>query len=325
MKQKKHLYPFKFHPIFKEKVWGGSRLQKILHKQAGTRTGESWELSGIENDRSVVANGNLAGKTIDEILKTYKEDLVGTEVYKSFGNTFPLLFKFIDAQQDLSVQVHPDDNLARERHNSFGKSEMWYVVDAEKDAGLIVGFKDGINKEKYLRALASKTVPSLLNFEKVNPGDSFLINAGTVHAIGKGVLLAEIQQASDITYRIYDWDRPDINGKMRELHTGLAMDAINFTIKPEKISYQSTADSVVSLGGNSYFSVNKLRLTKDFHRNIGSISSFVVYMCLEGKGTIQTESFSESFSKGETLLIPATFSSLNFNTQAAVFLEVFIP
>lgn len=319
------LYPFKFDPILKEKVWGGNKLKNIFGKNANGKIGESWEISGVEENVSKILNGPLKGRTLNWLLGNYKEKLVGEQVYKNFGDTFPLLFKFIDAQEDLSVQVHPDDSLAKERHNSFGKTEMWYILDVEKDGRIILGFNENTNQEKYLEALSKKQITNVLKSQRVKIGDAFILNPGTVHAIGAGVLLAEIQQTSDITYRIYDWDRPDTNGKMRQLHNDLAPDAIDFSPSRTKLEYSEEIDTPSLIGTTVFFSVNKLDLSKNYVRNLEEIDSFTVYMCLEGTALIVTEDSSESICKGETILIPAQLPEIKFITNSASFLEVFVP
>ena len=319
------LYPLKFDPIFKKKVWGGDKLNLILNKKEKGNIGESWEISDVDDNISVVSNGALKGRNIEWLISTYKEALVGEEVYREFGDKFPLLFKFIDAKEDLSVQVHPGDHLAKKRHNSFGKTEMWYVLDGEKDSRLILGFKDKISSDEYMKALSENKIVDLLNSEKVQKGDAFIINTGTVHAIGAGVLLAEIQQTSDITYRIYDWDRPDTDGNMRELHTGLAMDAIDFSPSKSKLKYKVQINLPVRIGKTPFFEVNKLTLSKPFNRSLSSIPSFKVYMCLEGQADIECEGFYGQIEKGETILVPAQINEITFNTSSASFLEVYIP
>lgn len=231
------LYPLKFEPILKEKVWGGNKLNTLFQKEAIGEIGESWEISGVNENVSVVSNGSLKGKSLNWLLEVYKHKLVGRKVYRHFGNTFPLLFKLIDACEDLSVQVHPDDFLAKKRHNSFGKTEMWYILDVEKEGRLILGFNEKMSQKKYLKALSENRITEILKSEPVKKGDAFILKPGTVHAIGAGVLLAEIQQTSDITYRIYDWERPDTNGQMRQLHTDLALDAIDFNSSKTKLEF----------------------------------------------------------------------------------------
>ena len=319
------LYPFKFDPILKEKVWGGNKLKELFSKNEEGRIGESWEISGVDENVSEIINGPLKGKTLNWLLGNYKGKLVGEKVYRHFGNTFPLLFKFIDAQKDLSVQVHPNDILAKKRHNSFGKTEMWYILDVEINGRIILGFNEEMNQQKYLKALSEKRITRILNSQSVKKGDAFFLNPGTVHAIGAGVLLAEIQQTSDITYRIYDWDRPDINGEMRPLHNDLALDAIDFSPSQPKLEYSEEINFPSPIGATQYFAVNKLNLSKDYVRNLKDIDSFTVYMCLEGTANIESKNFSEIIRKGETILIPAQLPEIKFTTNSASFLEVFVP
>lgn len=319
------LYPLKFQPILKEKVWGGTKLNSLFQKKGNGKIGESWEISGVAENVSKVANGFLKGKTLNWLLENYKDELVGEKVYKTFENTFPLLFKFIDANEDLSVQVHPDDVFAKKRHNSFGKTEMWYILDVEKDARLILGFNENIVREKYLDSVSEKKITTILKSEPAKNGDSFILYPGTVHAIGAGILLAEIQQTSDITYRIYDWDRPDTNGEMRELHTDLALDVIDFNPSKAKVEYSEEKNIPVHIGSTEFFSVNKLILSKNSVRNLEEIASFKVYMCIEGTAIVETNNFSEEIKKGETILIPAQLPEIKFTTNSASFLEVYIP
>ncbi len=319
------LYPLKFKPTLKEKVWGGDKLNKLFKKKATGKIGESWEISGVAEDLSEIANGPLKGKTIKWLLENYKEKLVGEKVYENFGNTFPLLFKFIDAQEDLSVQVHPNDDLAKKRHNSFGKTELWYIIDVEKDGRLILGFNENTNQQKYLKSLSENRIIEILKSEPVKKGDAFLLNPGTVHAIGAGILLAEIQQTSDVTYRIYDWDRPDTNGQMRELHTDFALEAIDFSPTSAKLEYAEEKNRSVPIGTTDFFSVNKLTLSENYVRDLEKTPSFTVYMCLEGTAVIETDDFSEEIKKGETILIPAQLPEIKFITNYASFLEVYIP
>ena len=224
------LYPLKFNPLFEERIWGGDQLRRKMDKKLpeGKLIGESWELSAVPGNVSVVANGKLAGNSLEELIEVYMGELVGDKIYNKFGLLFPLLIKLIDAQDALSIQVHPNDKLALERHNSYGKTEMWYVIDSEKDAELCLGFNRPVTKEEYLRHVADGTLADILARVPVKPDNAYFIPAGAIHAIGKGILIAEIQQTSDITYRVFDWNRVDKNGKGRELHTDLAADAINF-------------------------------------------------------------------------------------------------
>lgn len=321
----KHLYPLKFTPILKEKVWGGNKLSQLFNKEEGKNIGESWEISGVEKDISVVRNGKLKGTTLNQLIEEFKKDLVGEKVYKEFGNKFPLLFKFIDAKEDLSVQLHPNDILAKKRHQSFGKTEMWYVLDADQDARLILGFNQLMDQANYQSHLSNNTLTEILHSEKVKKGDSYFIAPGTIHAIGAGVVLAEIQQTSDITYRVYDWDRPGLDGKMRALHNDLAIDAINYNSTNAKLNYTENINEAIELCKSPYFITNKLVVSEKVKRNVSEIDSFVVYMCIEGEATIKTKGYSEKISKGETILIPSAIKKLRIKSNQATFLEVYMP
>jgi len=312
-------------PQLKEKVWGGTQLAIQLGKEGNGKMGESWEISGVKDNVSVVSNGILKGRSLTELLEQYPEELLGKSVIERFGNEFPLLFKFIDAREDLSVQLHPNNAVAKERHNSFGKTEMWYVLNAEKDARLILGFNREMDKTTYLKFLSEGNITDILHSEKVSEGDAFFITPGTVHAIGAGVLLAEIQQTSDITYRIYDWDRPGTDGKMRELHTDLALDVIDFGNSNAKLQFSVIDNNPVNLCKSAYFETNSLWLTQNFQNDISKIDSFVVYMCVEGEVRLISEENSEQLKKGETLLIPACANHVRIETKGATLLEVYVP
>ena len=323
------LYPLKFSPIYKEKIWGGDKIRSVLNKDFGSlpNCGESWELSGVEDNVSVVSNGYLAGNTLEELIEIYMGDLVGDQIFEKFGVEFPLLIKFIDANDDLSIQVHPDDKMSMKRHNAFGKTEMWYVIQADKGSKLQSGFNQQVDKEKYLEKLEKVELTDILNFEEVTAGDVFFIPAGRVHAIGKGILLAEIQQTSDITYRIYDYDRRDDKGNPRELHTELALDAIDFTLYPEyKTKYEPKANESVELVNCKYFTTNLLDLNEPIEKDYNKLDSFVIYICLEGELYIETESGSETFQKGETVLVPASIENVLLKpmTKSAKLLEVYV-
>ncbi len=308
------LYTLKFYPIFKEKIWGGQKMAALLHKDFAPlpNCGESWELSSVEGDLSVVSNGFLAENNINELLEIYMYDLVGDENYLKYGLGFPLLIKFIDAKEDLSVQVHPDDRLAQERYGLNGKTELWHVLDADRNAGLYVGFKPNITRQRYLDAVKNGTVDQLLQFYPVAKGDTFFIPAGTVHAIGKGVLLAEVQQTSDITYRIFDWNRVDEHGQSRELHLEEALDAIHFDNQTTyKIEYEKSLNSTVKVTRNEFFNINSLVFNKPIQKQYHDIDSFVIYICIEGEVHFLDDEKIEVLKKGELLLKPAALGSLN--------------
>lgn len=321
-----NLYPIKFHPICKERIWGGTKLRDKLQKPcSGDNIGETWELSGVEGDVSIVANGVLAGKSLNELIAGNAEALLGKSVVERFGNSFPILIKFIDARLDLSIQLHPDDTLARERHNSFGKTEMWYIMEADKGAKLIVGFKRDVEKPEYLEAVKNNTLLDLLHYEEVAHGDTFFINSGKIHAIGAGVLLAEIQQTSDITYRVFDFNRKDKEGKYRELHTELAVDAIDYKAKDDfRIHYGREADLVNPMVDTPYFTTKSLHLTRNMEVDTHGRDSFTIYICTRGEATIATLEGSVSLNYGETVLIPAETDHITVSTDGVDLLEVTI-
>jgi mannose-6-phosphate isomerase len=322
------LYPLKFEPILKDKIWGGRKLHDFLNKKdVSDKAGESWEISGFQDNISVVSNGFLAGNTLQELIEVYMGDLVGESVFEKFGIEFPLLIKFIDAHDDLSIQVHPDDILAHERHNSFGKTEMWYIIQAEENARLIVGFNEKINKETYLKHLKNKTLNSILHEEKVSAGDATFLPAGRVHAIGAGILLAEIQQTSDVTYRIYDYDRKDTSGNLRELHTDLALDAIDYNLPDNyKIDYDRSENKNSELVACNYFTTNFLKFNQPIEKDYSLVDSFVIYMCVGGGGEIDFKGEETiPVSMGETILIPADLNEITIKPdQSAEILEVYI-
>ncbi len=322
------LYPLKFHPILKEKLWGGNKLKTILNKPTTNKNiGESWEISTVNNEISSVANGEFTGKFLTELIQQFKGELLGEKVYQEFGNQFPLLIKFIDAKTDLSVQLHPNDALAKKRHDSFGKTEMWYVAQADKNAKLIIGFNKDTSKEEYEDFLTKGNITELLNFEDISKGDSYFINAGRIHAIGGGALIAEIQQTSDITYRVYDWDRKDEDGNSRELHTDLAIDALDFKgDKDFKLPYDKKPNQVNEIISIPYFTTNFIEVNNACERNYNTIDSFKVIMCVEGKGTISVEDNSLHISLGETILIPAKIENLTLKSDktSMKLLEVYI-
>ena len=319
------LYPFKFQPILKDKIWGGQKLQKILKKPTtSAEAGESWEISDVQGDTSIVSNGTMAGTSLKSLMELHTTELLGHKNFQKFGTKFPLLIKFIDAKLALSVQLHPNDALAKSRHNSFGKTEMWYVVQADSDSNLIVGFNQPMTKELYLKHLEAKTLECILNFDKVDVGDTYFIEVGRIHAIGAGVLLAEIQQTSDITYRVYDWDRVDSEGNHRELHNDIALEAFDFDMPDNyRVNYSRDSQTSTELVSCPYFTTNVIEvktslLVKNNH------DSFMIYMCVEGSAVINIEGYQTEFSMGETVLIPACIKSFSISTNHAKLLEVYI-
>lgn len=321
------LYPLKFKSIYKERIWGGNKLQTQLNKNVtGHSIGESWEISDVKGEPSVVAEGELQGKTLQELSKTFQEQLLGKKVYDAFGTKFPLLIKYIDAKSDLSIQVHPNDKLAKERHNSFGKTEMWYVMQADEGAKLMVGFNQEVTKEEYKKHVDNNTLTEILNFEEVKKGDVYFLPTGRIHAIGGGIVLAEIQQTSDITYRIYDWNRVDSEGNSRELHTDLALDAIDYTLhKNYKTEYQEVQNEVTTIVNCPYFTTNLIPFMGTLSLNHADKDSFVIYMCVKGNVRFETESHTQELKFGETLLLPASIKNTIIHTkEASELLEVYI-
>ncbi|MGJ8738432.1 type I phosphomannose isomerase catalytic subunit [Zobellia laminariae] len=320
------MHPLKFNPILKERLWGGTKLKDVLGKPIENDiTGESWELSTVPGDISVVSNGDLAGASLQDLIEKDPESVLGKSVYKRFGTDFPILIKFIDAKQDLSIQLHPNDELAKKRHNSFGKTEMWYVMDADDDASLIVGFNKDVSKEEYAKSIENDTLLDLLNYEKVKEGDTFFINTGKIHAIGAGVLLAEIQQTSDVTYRVFDFNRKDKNGNLRELHTEQALDAIDYNKKDDfKVEYKNDKNTVNDMVDCPYFKTDFLDLNSDLTQDVTNRDSFTIFMCVGGSATIANENGSVEIKKGETTLLPAASNTIKITTQGAKLLEVTI-
>lgn len=307
------LYPLKFRPILKQTIWGGNKLAgKSESPDIQESIGESWEISGVQDNVSVVAEGLLEENTLEELIEVYMGDLVGDKVYEKFGIEFPLLIKYIDARNNLSIQVHPDDQTARERHNAFGKTEMWYVAGADTDARLILGFSKDSDKSEYLNRLRDNTLPEILNTRQVTQGDCFFIPAGTVHAICQGCFIAEIQQTSDVTYRIYDYDRRDKDGNLRELHTELATDVIRFDAQQEHaIHYHQHENHTEELVSCDYFTTNFLKFDKEIEKDYFELDSFVIHMCLEGKYTLVYDTDKTiQVNKGDTILIPACLKNV---------------
>ena len=302
------LYPLTFRPNLHELVWGGHKLQalKNLHSD-GRRLGESWEISDVPTSESVVAEGPLAGKTLRELVALYGPILLGKHVFEADGREFPLLVKFIDAQDDLSIQVHPNDALAKERHNKLGKTEMWYVMDAEPGASLLAGFKQKISRKEYKRRVADGTIVDALARHEVHPGDVFFIPAGRVHAICSGILLCEIQQSSDVTYRLFDYHRLGLDGKPRQLHTEEALDAIDFNLYANyRTNYTPVEEGAVPIVACKYFTVNVLSTRSLLHRSLLDADSFVTLSCLASSGSLHTQSgHTLALQRGMSCLIPA--------------------
>lgn len=317
------LYPLRFKPFFQHRIWGGNQLRNFLKKPISCENiGESWEISDVQGYSSVVTNGPLAGRHLKELINSYKEELLGEKVYERFGDQFPILIKFIDAREKLSIQVHPDDALAKRRHNSFGKSEMWYIMHAEKSAELIVGFKKQISKENFQKLSASEKEEAL-NKIKVQKGQAYYLPAGRIHAIGAGVLLAEIQQSSDITYRIYDYNRKDKNGQTRELHTKLALEAIDFSLYERYDTPYKIKENIFSkVIDTPYFKTNILSFQGRIEKKYITKETFRIFIVVEGNLEIKTFATVEKLKTGDTLLLPASVDEVNFiSSSGAKILE----
>lgn len=325
------LYPLKFKPVLKDKIWGGNKIKTVLGIDFSPlpNCGEAWVVSGVEDNPTIVSNGFLEDNELNELVEIYMGDLTGDSVYNRFGNEFPILIKFIDAADYLSIQVHPDDELAAARGVGNGKSEMWYIMSADDEAELITGFKRDTTREEYLKHLENKQLPELLNREKVKAGDVFYMPAGRVHALGPGILLAEIQQTSDTTYRIYDWDRVDDNGKSRELHTEEALDAIDFKSHDDyKSNYKEVKNASSNMVSSPYFTTNIIVLEKALAKDYSELDSFVIYICVEGSITLVHDGEEEkqvTLSRGEAALIPAAIDRIDLiPSSLSKVLEVFI-
>lgn len=322
------LYPLKFEPILKEKIWGGTSFVSKFKKggKPDLNYGECWELSAVSDNLSIISNGFLAGNNIEEIVEVYMGDLVGDAVYDKFGVEFPLLIKLLESTKELSVQVHPNNELALERHNAYGKTEFWYILDAEEGAHLFSGFNKQTSKKEYLDAIKKDDIKALLREESCSNGDAFYNPSGRVHSIGAGLLLVEIQQTSDITYRISDGGRLDIDGKHRELHTELATDAIDFSsFESGKSSPVINPNSSVNIVDCEFFTTNLQWFDKPVGKNYGSIDSFVLYICVDGSFNICWENLSEKVEKGETVLLPASIKEVVLEpSPEAKLLEVYI-
>ena len=322
------MYPLKFVPILKQTLWGGEKIIPFKHLQEHlSHVGESWEVSGVRGNESVVAAGEYKGMSLNALVRSCKGDLVGESNYKRFGDTFPLLVKFIDACQDLSIQVHPSDELAKKRHHSLGKTEMWYVVDAAEGAKLRSGFSKQITPKEYKERIHNSTITDVLQEYDIHKGDVFFLPAGRVHSIGAGAFIAEIQETSDITYRIYDFNRKDANGNLRELHTELAKDAIDYEVLDDyRTHYEPVKDEPVELVACPYFTTSLYDLTEDISCDYSELDSFVIYICMEGACKItDNNGYELDLSAGETILIPAELQEISIHPLPSVkLLETYV-
>ena len=317
---------FKFEPLLKQTIWGGDKIVTFKHLESDLDSvGESWEISGVPGDESVVANSEYKGKTLNEVLAEMKDKLVGADNYKRFGDRFPLLIKFIDARQDLSIQVHPDDETAHRQGKPMGKTEMWYVMDSDENASLKVGLKKKITPEEYAQMVEDDTICDALGNYKVKSGDCFFIPAGRIHAICSGSFIAEIQQTSDVTYRIYDYKRKDKNGNYRQLHTKEAAEAIDYTVLDNyRTEYTPVKNEATPLVSCPLFTTAVYDLTEPMTLDYSELDSFVILIALKGEGTILTSSGETfSFREGESVLLPATTDMIKVEGTIK-FLETFV-
>ena len=322
---------YTFKPVLKQTIWGGESIApfKGIHTDMHN-IGESWEISALPGSESVVASGADAGKTITQLVEEQQEKLVGKKAWKQFGATFPLLIKFIDARHDLSIQVHPNDEVAMKRHQSRGKSEMWYVVKADEGSKLRIGFKQSITKAEYEERVQNQTILDVLSESEAKVGDVYFLPAGRVHSMGEGTFVAEIQETSDITYRIYDFGRVDAQGNPRQLHVNEARDVIDYDVQEDyRTHYDTAPDKRQSLTSCAYFNTNLLHLTKPFRTTYENLDSFVVLMCIEGSAMLRTEEDGKMqhmlIRQGMTVLLPATTKLLNVvPEEACKLLEAYI-
>ena len=320
------LVPLKFVPLFKYRIWGGEKLKSVLNKDYDSDTiGESWEISDVPNDETIVADGQFKGYTLKQLIQEFKGEFLGESVYKQFGEAFPLLIKFIDAKTPLSIQVHPNNEYAKTHHNSFGKNEMWYIMQADQDANIIVGFEKEIDKTQFKQHLEDKSVLEVMHHENVKKGDAFYIPTGRIHAIGAGVMLAEIQQTSDVTYRVYDYDRVDkTTGKTRDLHTDQAIEVLDFNVENSyKTVYDKELNTSNTLIHSPYFKTNFLPVKGELTKDYTNTDSFVIYMCVSGALSITHAEKEYVLQTGETMLFPASINQVVLKSNNAEILEVY--
>ena len=316
---------YKFEPLLKQTLWGGDKIIPFKNlKDQLDHVGESWEISGVEGNETMVSEGPYKGKSLNELVRVQKEQLVGEENYQRFGDEFPLLIKFIDARQDLSIQVHPTDEIAHLQGKNRGKTEMWYVLESDPGAQLYNGLKQQITPEQYKQMVENDTITEALARYEVNEGDVFFIPAGRIHAIGAGSFVTEIQQTSDVTYRIYDYKRKDKNGNYRELHTELAAESIDYAVQPNyRTEYERTKNEGVQLVSCPYFTTAVYDLTEPMTLDYSELDSFVILIAVKGEGTIKADGEETSFSMGDTILLPATTAEVKIEGEVK-FLETFV-
>ena len=316
---------YKFEPLLKQTLWGGDKIIPFKHlDDQMDHVGESWEISGVANNETIVANGPDKGKSLNDLVREQKDLLVGKENYQRFGDEFPLLIKFIDARQDLSIQVHPTDEIAHRQGKSRGKTEMWYALDSDAGAQLYNGLKQQITPEQYKEMVENDTITNALARYEVHEGDVFFIPAGRIHAIGAGCFVAEIQQTSDVTYRIYDFKRKDKNGNYRELHTKEAAESIDYTMLPNyRTEYERSKNEGVQVVSCPYFTTAVYDLNEPMALDYSELDSFVILIAVKGEGTISANGEEMSFQMGDTVLLPATTNEVKVAGEVK-FLETFV-
>lgn len=316
---------YKFEPLLKQTLWGGDKIIPFKHLDTQLDTvGESWEISGVKDNETIVANGKDKGKSLNQLVREQKGRLVGQENYERFGDEFPLLIKFIDARQDLSIQVHPTDEIAHRQGKSRGKTEMWYTLEPTPGAKLYNGLKQQITPEQYKEMVENDTITDALARYEVHEGDVFFIPAGRIHAIGAGCFVAEIQQTSDVTYRIYDFKRKDKDGNYRELHTKEAAESIDYTVLPNyRTEYKPTKNEAVQVASCPYFTTAVYDLTEPMTLDYSELDSFVILIAVKGEGTISADGEEMEFTKGDTILLPATTGEVKIKGEVK-FLETFV-
>lgn len=329
---KTKLYPLTFDPILKETIWGGHQIEPYKNIPRSTKKiGESWEISMVPGSISTVNDGPLKGQRLDQLTEAYQSLLLGEHVWQQFNTSFPLLIKFIDAADDLSIQVHPNDKVAHERHQSFGKTEMWYVVGCHRDARLKIGFSQALSQEDFKQKCQDGSITEALSDIEVKPGEVYFLPAGRIHAIGKGCFVAEIQQTSDITYRVFDYKRKDANGQERKLHLNQALDVIDYKVYEDySTPYQLSPnkDEHINVTTCQYFCTSVLQLKKEMNLSLKERDSFSVFMVLEGSIHISCDDYSKDFEKGTTILIPACINKIqlkNKSCDCSKILETYVP
>ena len=324
------LYPFLFKPNLHPVVWGGNRLRPYKGLAPSDEPiGESWEVSVVPGSTSIISNGELVGRALDEVIESDPENILGKSVSERYGGRLPLLVKFIDAKRDLSIQVHPNDEMAQREHGKMGKSEMWYVIKADAGSHLYAGFRQHITPYEYQHRVADGTITEVLADHPVKAGDVFYLPAGRVHAICGGILLAEVQQSSDVTYRIYDYNRPGMDGKPRELHTELAAKALDYHVERNyRTEYAESHNRAIQIIDSPYFDVRVMQVTAPFHRNLLKYDSFIISMCIEGDCKIRVRSTGTEIvlREGNSTLVPAAIADYDVTplNGKTLFLDAFI-